>query len=267
MSWQNLLTEVLPGHHIAQVYKDETFLLKAVSLFIETGLQRNEAVVMIVTDSHREALLCRLRDHNIHVETVIAQGQLIILDAHETLYAFMLNGAPDFPKFRGTIGQLLDNIVEESKFTKIRAYGEMVDILWRQGNLNAAIQLEEFWNDLLKIYQFSLFCAYTMDGLDKDVNSGPLQAVCKAHSHFIPTDDYTKFESALDEATHRILGTSLAGMLRTISATEQNFSTVMPPAQTVLFWLKEHMPVTADKILAYTRQCLESRRSISIPII
>jgi hypothetical protein len=44
----------------------------------------------------------------------------------------------------------------------VGAYGEMVDLLAKAGNIRAAIRLEELWHQLLEENPFSiLFCAPT----------------------------------------------------------------------------------------------------------
>ena len=45
---------------------------------------------------------------------------------------------------------------------KVRAYGEMVDVLWQNANQSAAIALEEMWTDLGAVYPFDLLCGYAM---------------------------------------------------------------------------------------------------------
>ncbi len=78
----------------------------------------------------------------------------------------------------------------------MRAYGEMVDVLWQRGERDAAIRLEEFWNDLAKLQTFSLLCAYEMDPLDPAAYH-PLECVCKVHTHLIPAADYRRFNQAV----------------------------------------------------------------------
>jgi hypothetical protein len=256
MSWESVLTEISDGSHIAQVYQDDGFLVDAVSLFIAEGLRKQEAVIIIAAQAHWDLFGRRLQANGHDWQAARSSGQLTILDAHETLALFMQEGLPDWKKFKAAISGVIEEIQVQDKHIKIRAYGEMVNILWRKGNLQGAIRLEELWNDFMKLYSFSLFCAYTMDGLDEDINSGPLQAVCKTHSHLIPARDYMKFECAVNEASQKILGSSLTNMLQTISKAEPDLPTKMPPAQTVLLWLKKNMPVTADKVLSYARHHL-----------
>jgi hypothetical protein len=254
MSWEKVLTHIKEGDHVAQIYQDEGFLVDAVCLYMATGIKRHEAVVLIATKEHAELFNCRLEARGIDVSQVKARGQLKILDAHTTLNQFMVKGMPDAVLFQSVITPII--LQTKQHYSKLRAYGEMVNVLWQDKNLSAAVRLEEIWNDFMKVHSFSLFCAYTMDGLDQNVNNGPLQCVCKNHSHFIPAQDYTQFEKALNEASQKILGCSLTNMLQTIALENKKISTQMPPAQIVLLWLKEHMPVTANKILAQTREYL-----------
>ncbi len=257
MEWKPLLTEAHEGHHIAQVYQNEIFLIDAITVFIREGLRAKQSVIIIATKSHWNSFAENLGKNHIDFTRAIAEKQLIVMDAEEILAQLLINNNIEKDVFKRT----LDPVIERSTqgpYSKVRVYGEVVDLLWKKGNLPAAIQLEGLWNDLMKTRSFSLFCSYTMDGLDKDINRGPLPEVCKTHSHFIPTPDYGKFERALNEGIEKILGSSLSNMLKTMAVTDKRVSTQMPPAQTLLLWLTQNMPVAADKILSYTRQHLNS---------
>ena len=62
----------------------------------------------------------------------------------------------------------------------------MVDVLWQRGQQEAAIRLEEYWNELGKLQTFSLFCANRLEPLQLETNGGALQSVCKVHTHLFP---------------------------------------------------------------------------------
>ena len=117
---------------------------------------------------------------------------------------------------------------------------------------DAAIRLEEFWNDLAKLQTFSLLCAYYMDNLDASAYLGPLECVCKVHTHLIPAADYAAFNEAVIAASNKVLEQPLAQMLLSLSAAHRP-STAMPAGQATLLWLKRNMPRTADKVLAEVR--------------
>lgn len=74
---------------------------------------------------------------------------------------------------------------------RVIAFGEMVAILWAEGNHRAAIQLEKLWNTLAETRAFSLRCAYPMPRFDRGEHSEPFLQICAEHEGVIPTEAYT----------------------------------------------------------------------------
>src|SRR5437588_636133 len=98
----------------------------------------------------------------------------------------------------------------------------------------------------------NLFCACAIDSLEGHVYDGTLQALCAAHTHVRPARDEAAFEGAVSEAVDEVLEPPMVEMLQTLSAAHRP-STHMPPGQAILFWLKDNMPRTAEKVLARAR--------------
>lgn len=249
-NWRELLQEPSGGDHFVQVYKDEAFLLEAVAEYTETGLRRGEGVVIIATPSHRAAFVRRLEDNGVAAEEAVQRGQLLLLDAEETLARFAPAGMPEWQSFHMLIGGVIAKLRLE--YPTVRAYGEIVDLLWRRGEREAAIRLEEFWNDLAGLQTFSLLCAYCMDNLDQAAYSGPLDCLCRVHSHLIAARDYKRFNAAVVEASEAVLDRTLAQMLLSLSE-RHRLQTAMPQGQATLLWLQHNMPRTAEKVLAQVR--------------
>jgi len=249
-NWRELLQEPSGGDHFVQVYKDEAFLLEAVAEYTETGLRRGEGVVIIATPSHRAAFVRRLEGNGVAAEEAVQRGQLLLLDAEETLARFAPAGMPEWQSFHMLIGGVIAKLRLE--YPTVRAYGEIVDLLWRRGEREAAIRLEEFWNDLAGLETFSLLCAYCMDNLDQAAYSGPLDCLCRVHSHLIAARDYKRFNSAVVEASEAVLDRTLAQMLLSLSE-RHRLQTAMPQGQATLLWLQHNMPRTAEKVLAQVR--------------
>ena len=178
------------------------------------------------------------------------EGRLHVLDAEKTLALFMANGMPQWQPFREAIGGLIADL--RLRHSTVRAYGEMVDVLWRRGQREAAIRLEEYWNELGQLQTFSLFCAYHMDPLDSAAYGGPLESVCKVHSHLIPSPDGARFNEAVHDAARRVLDQPLAQILLALAANHKS-ATRMPSGQAALFWLQQNMPRTAEKVLRELR--------------
>jgi hypothetical protein len=250
-SWRELLHGPSGGDHFVQVYKDEAFLFEAVTEYADTGLRRGEGVVIIATPSHRAVFVQQLEESGVAAEEALQRGQLLLLDADETLARFTPGGMPEWQSFRTLIGGVIAKLRLE--YPTVRAYGEMVDLLWQRGEREAAIRLEEFWNDLAGLQTFSLLCAYYMDNLDQSAYSGPLDCICRVHSHLIAVRDDKRFNEAVVEASEAVLDQALAQMLLSLSERHRP-QTAMPQGQATLLWLQHNMPRTAEKVLAQVRR-------------
>jgi hypothetical protein len=250
-TWHPVLQEPAGGDHIVQVYQDEAFLAETVCEYLAAGVRRGEGAIVVARPANRARFARELGVAGLDVDALIAQGQLVFVDAHQALARFMRNGSPDWTDFHATIGGAIAEL--RLQYPCVRAYGEMVDILWQEGSRDAAIRLEEFWNELAKLQTFSLFCAYFMDNLDAGSYGGPLECVCKVHTHLIPARDYATFNHAVEEASSRVLDAPLANMLLSLSSTQAP-RTRMPTGQATLLWLKSNMPRTAEKILQELRE-------------
>jgi PAS domain S-box-containing protein len=174
-----------PCQHLVQFYETDSFLAEAVGRFIGDGVRSGEPAVIIATRPHREAFTKHLLANDIPVPRAIRDGRLVMLDAEETLRLFVVGGAPDWRRFEQSVGQVLERLAHTSPGRSIRAYGEMVDVLWRAGQQGAAIVLEEMWNDLRGHHEFELLCAYVVDSFYKQ---NGISEICATHSHVLPPE-------------------------------------------------------------------------------
>ncbi len=239
------------GNHFVQFHKDSATLAKEVSAFIATGLRGSEGVVAIATEEHTRAIIEELFHKGFDAANCQEAGQLVLLDAEATLAAFMSVGIPDWPKFRDTIAPQIA-ATRDRGFQKIRAYGEMVDILWRKGNSAAAIRLEEYWNDISHIMSFSLLCAYMLDGLDESSYAGPLHEIGRTHSDVISGEDDARLLSAIDAASEDLWGTRLSTFV-TLSESRQGEHR-LPVGRRTVMWLKRTMPLKVTEVLYHAKR-------------
>jgi signal transduction histidine kinase len=177
--------------HRVQFYERDEFLCEAVADFIAAGLDAREPVVVIATEPHQREFSERLTVKDIDVAGACACGQLVLLDARETLSRFTTDGALDWERFRALIGGLIEEKRKASGGGRVRAYGEMVDVLWRDGKSQAAIALEEMWNRLGRLQDFSLLCAYKMGNFLKESDAAHFDHVCRVHTHVVPVETYS----------------------------------------------------------------------------
>src|SRR5213078_3442317 len=116
------------------------------------------AAMVIARPEHRTRFCVALTRQGVY-----AAPGVRMLDAQETLASFMVDGMPEWTAFHKACGGAIAEL--RLQYPAVRAYGEMVDILWQRGERHAALRLEEFWNELGRLQTFSLFCAYAIDPL------------------------------------------------------------------------------------------------------
>jgi hypothetical protein len=171
------------GHfHAVRFYKDAGSLAEIVCAFLAEGLTHGEPAVLIATAEHVEHFRRCFTSSGIDADDAITSGRLTILDAEETLKRFMHDGIPMAQPFAETISPVLRSVAARYPGVCVRAYGEMVDVLWRNGQTAAAIRLETLWNDLARTHDFKLLCGYAMGNFYKHSSTDEITGV---HSHIV----------------------------------------------------------------------------------
>jgi PAS domain S-box-containing protein len=176
------------GHDV-QFYDTEDFLYASVASFLADGIRAGQPIVVIATDVHRKHFTDYLRATGVDVSVLLEGRDAIWLDANETLSAFMEGPMPDRELFYATVGNVFERVIKDRKYVVARAYGEMVDVLFKQGNIEGAIALEELWNELAAKYSFSLLCAYSMGNFFKEAHTHSFRRICGTHRNVLPTEE------------------------------------------------------------------------------
>jgi KaiC/GvpD/RAD55 family RecA-like ATPase len=178
----SILADPHPCSHIVYPYTDEDHVREAVCLFASAGLQKDEAVVLIMTKAHCEPIQKRLEAEGFDIATLQDTGQLACIDAEDLLRRFMIGGMPDPVLFKNVVGMIITRA--QTKQKRVRLFGEMVSLLWTT-SLAAAESLERLWNEVLETYSVALLCTYALDG----ERPGPIPpSLLALHSHHLATD-------------------------------------------------------------------------------
>ena len=178
--------------HLVQFHKDERFLLETVSRFLASGLESGERVMAITTPSHRTALTAMLERHGL--DDALASGRLAFLDARGSLAKFMVGDAPDPDLFASMFAHEMGRVRDGDPRVRVRIFGEMVDLLWRDGNTRAAVRLEELWNEAARDHSFSLLCAYAMGSFYREGDAEQFMEVCRQHGHVFPAETFAQID-------------------------------------------------------------------------
>lgn len=177
---KNFWTEISPRDHILHLYDDDAEFLCTLEPFIRDGLRNNESVVVIATNAHLKSLKEWLNRPGTAPDP--SAGRYIPLDAEAMLARFMVDHWPDARLFAEVMSGILSQAVEGGR--SVRAFGEMVALLWEKAQFDATLQLEHLWNNLKKVYSFPLFCAYPKSCFAKN-NVNSIESICAAHSKMV----------------------------------------------------------------------------------
>ena len=174
--------EIAPCEHIAQFYEDDGVLLDTLTGFIGGGLKAGESAIVIATAEHLKALERRLEASGVDVATAQSADQYIALLAEEALARFMVKQWPDDKLFADLVTQLINRA--RARGRRVRAFGEMVALLWARGDTAATVRLEHLWHQICQSQIFSLLCAYPKAGFTEDPSKS-LAEICAAHSRVV----------------------------------------------------------------------------------
>ena len=178
--------------HGVQFYSQDKFLLDELSEYIGNALRAGDAAVVVATEQHRNGLLQWLTAQGLDVTAPLEQGRFILLDARQTLATFTESGNLDADRFNDVVGGIVARAKGAARgdVQRVAIFGEMVALLWAEGQTQAAIRLEQFWNALARRQSFSLFCAYPMSSFKREGDADLLLQVCNEHSAVLPTEGY-----------------------------------------------------------------------------
>lgn len=173
--------ELAPSEHLVHFYQDEGGFLENLGGFVGAGLSAGEAIIVIATASHRSSLEMRLAGLGHDMGLAREESRYIALDAADTLSRFMRDGWPDEERFSATIREVL---AQAAAGRRVRAFGEMVALLWGRGENGATVRLEHLWNEFCRSHALALFCAYPRIGATRDLDAS-LAEVCALHSRVV----------------------------------------------------------------------------------
>lgn len=252
--WDGLLAGAGPSDHIVQLYQDQQFLNRAVCRFAAGAIANGEGVILVPTHAHWDAFRPRLEVEGVNVQEAQDKGQLTVVDADELLPRFMKDKMPNAPVFLGLAGEVIAKARGEARYPKVRWWGEMVNLLWEQGNVEASMSLEDQFDHLAKHQEIAIFCSFVMDNFNSEVHSRLLPRLGQNHSHLIPVEDYARLERAVGDALRLTVGADDARVLTQQLMANYSPALQMPRSQALLLALRDSLPEVADSVLKRSRE-------------
>ena len=174
------------GAHVVHFYEDDADLIAAVGDYAAAAIGADSAALIIATPAHLDGMTAHLDEARVDLVEARRVGTLTTLDAAETLAEFYADGQVDADAFKFVIGDTVRDIIRRTG-RAVQAHGEMVALLWDEGAVTAALELEDLWNDLSREVAFSLLCTYSTQSVAGGEQSAARRDICRAHSDVVDT--------------------------------------------------------------------------------
>jgi hypothetical protein len=167
--------------HTAQLFDTPETRADAATAFIVEGDARGEHVVVAFTPGQWALIVERLTRADYPLAARLADGRLRLFDAASSLRGIMRHGRPDPTLFAEVFGDPLRQLLASG--ARLRACGELVDLLAAQGDFRAVVAIEHLWDALARQHPFTLFCLYSSVNFGHPRSQDALRQICRAHTH------------------------------------------------------------------------------------
>ena len=189
-----------PTSHTVHFYEHQSAFLDNLSDFVSKALGAGNALVVVITKAHQQGLSDRLEKTGLDLQLASSEDRFITLNAEKTLAQFMVEGWPD----KTLLCEVSEPVLLRAKAAAQRSsgtvvvFGEMVALLSEQGKHDAAIHLEELWDDLRRDHSLILRCAYPLACFVTESGHNVFHRICARHDHVIPSESYTSLYNEND---------------------------------------------------------------------
>jgi hypothetical protein len=231
------------GDHKVFFYRRRHDYAESVYEHIRPAIEDGLPLVIIATAAHHQLIDEYLHERDLDPDVLRASQAMIQLDAAQTLEKFFSGNAFNEAHFHREVNGLLATVAKRD--VTPRFYGEMVDLLAKCGKHDAAITLEQLWNDLAEQHAFSLLCGYEMDMLSDGVATDFLRAACREHSYVQTLSIDLQAIELIKSAIRQSLGREAAQDLWLRVSTSDSS---VPPEYAAMLWLRRNLPALADNI-------------------
>ena len=173
-------SSVLPAAHvhIVQLFDAPRSLADAVSHFLIEGRAHGDHLLVIARASHWQLIRAYLERRRVNADD--PAERLTVIDARKIRTRLVRRGLLDPARMQDTLNGLIAEL--SSGPSRLRVYGEIVELFAEEGNFEQACMLEDYWNYLQQQHAFTLLCGYSAAHFADPRNAHHLRAVCRRHT-------------------------------------------------------------------------------------
>ena len=172
-----------PSHEV-EFYGDDVAFLVRCARFVGAALANRDAVIVVMTPSHRNSLRQKLESEGCDVAGAIEQGRYCALEPSDVLSTFLVNDQTDADRFIKAAGDLIATALKAAtgKHPRVALCGECAALLHAEGKAEAAIEMERLWDDLASMNNADTLCGYPIESFRSDDQRPIFRRICAEHT-------------------------------------------------------------------------------------
>lgn len=214
------------GNHFVQICQNETLRAEAIARYIQEGILNGEGVMVIAEMAVRKNVISNLEMLGWDAQALKNQGQLKFFDAKFLLSSFLIDEELQEEAFQEVVGDPVYNL--QLEHGKVRVVGEMMNILLKQEQYDAAKLLVKLGKNLSERQEYSHLCIYSCDGLEPHAYEEVLERICNFHSHLTPAEDPAPWETLVGEELMDTFESAWSRVINKLAESENNFANIKP---------------------------------------
>ena len=172
--------------HIVQFFDSVESVAHSVSTFLIRSYEADQNLLVVAKPQHWKCIEPLLRAAGCDVGANLEAERIVVLDAVATARAICRQDLPSKTRFDEVVGRLTRRLAGPNG---LAVYGEVVDVLAEEGNLPAALMLEELWNGVAEQTSLTLMCGYSSAHFVSGDGEKKLSEICRSHSSIRATPD------------------------------------------------------------------------------
>ena len=178
------LSTVAGSRHAVQFHANESHFLDEVSQLVRATLRSGEQVVLVTSEATRIGVAQRLQARQMDLAVLAEREQYVATDSALFLSQVMRDGRPD----KGRLAEMVHGLerlrlaVPNGPRGRVTIVGDTSGSLCRNGNFEAALELERIWNELTRALPFFTVCCYPIECFEHSDARNVLANVCAEHS-------------------------------------------------------------------------------------
>lgn len=227
------------AEHAVRFFQREGAILEAVTDYASAALAEGAPVLLAMSTANGVGVVARLlrRGHK------DARARVTLLDS-EVVASTMRAEDGVAAAFRQHVEPAVGAARGRSS-RPLRLYGDVVNVLWRRGAQEQAIELEGLWEGLARRDGgVRLLCGYRLDLLN-----GRCLDLVERHDAVHASEHLAGLEGRIENVLRRVLGDELEAV-RAVVAAEARLAS-LPFAQAALMWIGRNRPALAGRVAAH----------------